>query len=330
MRETAEVVRRQLDRLDSGQCEILMLRYYAGKRVREAAAILEIKPDAAAKRLQRAREALGANLMDALGRTREGEERTAACVSKITGIIAITPAPLESAATVGSAAGVASALGGLLVMKKTVACTAVLIALFIGLRSATPNPGEEVRLAEPRNLRVEDAVASRGEAEPERQETTKDEETEVVQAAQSDMASSPFSEDEKPGGGIITGRVYDADTGEGIPHAIVYARNAAAHEGKSSADPDGHYRIAGLAETEYTVRVDSAEGYRIRRIAEDPTLRVAVGFNSVSEGIDFALSKGISIRGRVVDLHGRPIADACVRAWTCDNRHWAVSVYLRN
>jgi len=97
--ETAEVVRQQLDTLPPEQREILLLRYYAGKRVREVAGILAISPDAAAKRLQRAREALGARLLEALEQSQERERgRATERVSKICGAVALVQAPWESSA----------------------------------------------------------------------------------------------------------------------------------------------------------------------------------------------------------------------------------------
>ena len=97
-----ELVRRHMARLEPEQREVLLLRYYAGKSVKEVAAVLEIKPDAAGKRLQRAREALGERLVTALGESREGEERTRERVARVMGAVAVAGVAWQASATAGS------------------------------------------------------------------------------------------------------------------------------------------------------------------------------------------------------------------------------------
>ena len=58
------LVRRQLQRLNASDQEVLLLHYYAGKSMREIAVMLDISREAAKKRLQRARESLYAEMLD--------------------------------------------------------------------------------------------------------------------------------------------------------------------------------------------------------------------------------------------------------------------------
>ena len=62
-RELSEVVQKRIMELERGPREILLLRYYGGKRVREVAELLQISTNAANKRLSRAREVLGKSLL---------------------------------------------------------------------------------------------------------------------------------------------------------------------------------------------------------------------------------------------------------------------------
>ena len=89
--------------------------------------------------------------------------------------------------------------------------------------------------------------------------------------------------------GIISGRVYDAQTNEGLPGANVMV--AGTYRG-SSTDNDGTFRIARLAAGNYTIRV-SFIGY-------DPVQRtVRVGADSTA-WVSFALQAGAVQMGEVV------------------------------
>lgn len=65
-REMEVLLRRQLEALRPEQREVLVMHYFAGQRVRQIAAALDLKPQAVAKRLQRAREALGEQMLGAV------------------------------------------------------------------------------------------------------------------------------------------------------------------------------------------------------------------------------------------------------------------------
>lgn len=65
--DVAEFVRAHVATLRPHLREALLLHYFAGHSIAQVAEILDISPGAAAKRLQRGREALGGQLLNALG-----------------------------------------------------------------------------------------------------------------------------------------------------------------------------------------------------------------------------------------------------------------------
>jgi RNA polymerase sigma-70 factor (ECF subfamily) len=102
----------QLATLDSEQREILVLYYFQSKRRREIARLLGISSEAAAKRLQRARDELGRRLIDALGDDWASQKRNASRANRVMAAIAASPVvwkpsvslALSGAAIVGASA----------------------------------------------------------------------------------------------------------------------------------------------------------------------------------------------------------------------------------
>lgn len=102
--EMRAMVRQQLDTLDEPYREVLLLRYYGGLKVREIADALDISVEAAKKRLQRARDALGSAMAKELAPKDQDIDSN---VVKIMGVVAAAaPAWLASQQ---AAAGVATA-----------------------------------------------------------------------------------------------------------------------------------------------------------------------------------------------------------------------------
>lgn len=64
--EQRRLLTQHLDALEPGQREVLFLHYFAGRSTREIAGMLEIEREAVKKRLERARAALGASLLQDL------------------------------------------------------------------------------------------------------------------------------------------------------------------------------------------------------------------------------------------------------------------------
>jgi RNA polymerase sigma-70 factor (ECF subfamily) len=132
--ERLEVLRAELDRLPEEQRELLLMRYFAGKSVREVAHLAGIAPAAAAKRLQRAREALGERVVSALAQARAPEEQNEQRRKVVMSLVAPLPIPgLKAAATKGAVAGATA----FTVLKVGVGVVAVAVVTVAALKYAT-------------------------------------------------------------------------------------------------------------------------------------------------------------------------------------------------
>ena len=124
--ELHRILYEQLDGLDAESREVLILYYFMRKKAREIAALLEITPDAAAKRLQRARDELGRRLTDLLGEELDEVKADALRGDRIMALIVAAPVAWKvsaaGAAGAVTAAGVATGAG----VAKLAAAVAVL------------------------------------------------------------------------------------------------------------------------------------------------------------------------------------------------------------
>ncbi len=133
--EMRQLVAEQLGHLDTADREVLLLHYFLGKKAREIAALLDIQPAAAAKRLQRARDELGRRLVDVLKEDLIEDRAEPARRRRIMAAIAVTAIPWKPSAAAAAAVSVitgASATKSLLIVAATIAV--VLAGLFVGLR----------------------------------------------------------------------------------------------------------------------------------------------------------------------------------------------------
>jgi len=110
-----------------------------------------------------------------------------------------------------------------------------------------------------------------------------------------------------PSDAAISGRVYDADSGRGIAARIQAFGNKAGEYVKS--DADGRYAISSLPDGEYTLEWQEASGYPPPRDPEKKHVQVRDGRGPV---VDFALRRGLPLRGHVRDMEGKPVANAVV------------------
>ncbi len=90
-RDLRRIVREKVSELDEVSREALMLYYFSGKKIHEVAGLLEISPDAAAKRIQRAREALGEKLLDEIGPVARSKKSDEERQSRIMALILAMP-----------------------------------------------------------------------------------------------------------------------------------------------------------------------------------------------------------------------------------------------
>ncbi|GAJ04347.1 unnamed protein product, partial [marine sediment metagenome] len=100
-------------------------------------------------------------------------------------------------------------------------------------------------------------------------------------------------------------------------------------------DEGGHYHLEGLGEAIYTVECDTTPGYlpidgfdeKRRRMSvtamafkPQAARRVNMKLGEKVAGIDFPVTVGASVTGRVFDVEGRPVEDARVMAGRPEDR----------
>jgi RNA polymerase sigma-70 factor, ECF subfamily len=106
--------------------------------------------------------------------------------------------------------------------------------------------------------------------------------------------------------GVILGRVYDADTEEGIPGVVIRAGSAPSQP----TDAEGAYRITGLGTDRFELRRGPIPGYPDQAYRGNP-IAVIDSTDSVVT-IDFPVRKGVAVAGCVRDMDGRPVKGANV------------------
>ncbi len=127
-----------------------------------------------------------------------------------------------------------------------------------------------------------------------------------------DLASSPWLPEHLRGSGRISGTVLDAKTGEGIAGASVHCRS----EGgglfafSKSSDSRGRYKLEGLPPGTYMLWIAEPPEYPDPDWSEEWAIMLAEG--QKRDDVDFALSPGFAVRGRVVDAAGQGVPEAHV------------------
>ncbi len=312
-RELRDLLHSQIQSLPEDHREVLLLHYFAGKRAREIAAVQGISTDAVKKRLQRAREALSksmtAQLPDLL-ETGDARKRSAA---KVMGLIALASPPWQAASA--TATGAAATAGGtLLAIKASLIALAIagiagpLLWYQLAPESPAPTGNAVTTEALPATTPVAQTVqASATEAGSDEQSSTAVGSTRTAIGAVAVPGTS---------GGSITGRVFDRDTDAGIAGVHVWA-TPVADDGavagpaggiKALTGADGRYVLEGFAEGTYRVARSDPDGYRSELGRDEQDLLMGPG--EMKEGIDFALVRGYSVSGTVVDQHGKPVSKA--------------------
>jgi RNA polymerase sigma factor (sigma-70 family) len=116
-------------------------------------------------------------------------------------------------------------------------------------------------------------------------------------------------------GGTLSGRVYDATTGESIAGAVVRVRDGR-DDGLSSSVPSnafGDYALPNLAPGDYTLVYDPVSGYRFDPLAGSKRT-ITMLIDSDLLDVDIALEPEALLAGTVVDATGQPVAGAEVEA----------------
>ena len=216
-RELHETLRRQVLELDNGPREILLLHYFAGMKIRQIAAALKISYPAAAKRIERARRALGERLVDELGPAFEPYTPTKKNAVTIMGVLANAPVPWKTVSQGALAAlGSVKVLGSTLTVKHVCVGTAIAAASLVGWQGARQLSSRSLSLGTPFAVTDPRLAGSNGEnaASPGESSTATNQnvndENENRGVEQQRASASVFR-------GTIAGRVVYEDTGEPVP-----------------------------------------------------------------------------------------------------------------
>lgn len=223
-------------------------------------------------------------------------------------------AGLKSSVTTTAVGTAAATVGGFLVMKKLAIGLAIIIVALVGTWTLTNDEGN----GKPSNstptieAKTQDnAVASSREPEPI--------ESPAGVGADLDLPgedNTPVEKEEPLSeGGTITGRIYDADSGDGLVglYAYVHPADERSEVGDyEKSDKLGYYRVSGLPPGTYTVSPQRPVGYPRTKLMQ--RLTVSLADDQTLEGIDLAIKKGISVSGQVLSADGRPVEGARVGA----------------
>ena len=124
--------------------------------------------------------------------------------------------------------------------------------------------------------------------------------------------------EQRPGTGVIRGRVLSADSGSPVRRAQVRLTSAELRENRmTSTDEDGRYEFRALSAGRYTLNV-SKSGYVTLQYGQrrplEPGRPLDVAEGQTVDKADFSLPRGSVIAGRVTDEYGEPISDAVLQA----------------
>ena len=143
----------------------------------------------------------------------------------------------------------------------------------------------------------------------------------LVQVADSDTTTSIDFKLQKisPGTGAISGKITNA-SGQPIANASVaaFSNENPFSFGRTATMEDGTFRLEALKTDSYIVQVWAngyiMESYNNRRSYENPDFVNVVEPNE-TKNIDFILSAGGTITGKVVDQSGAPLSGAIVQSY---------------
>ncbi len=206
-REMWSKLHEQIRKLEDEPREVLMLFYFAGKRTKEIATLLNLSNDVVRKRLQRARETLGERLLDELQ-----PERKLAPVLKKRGA-AITAAALAAPVAWQSASAATISAGAGIAMGKWLAGGALIAVGLMGVFVATRENERPIPTARESVTTETEYFASTREAGPAIAQASNALRSPTDAAPRTD-ATLPATTD--PALNVIRGRVVDAVTGEGV------------------------------------------------------------------------------------------------------------------
>lgn len=335
IRDMRAMLRRRVEALDDDFREVLFMHYFAGVKTREMAQLLEISHAAVRKRLQRAREALGATLLDELGRDRESEKRLEKRALSIIGAVAGASASWEhasveagtaaTAAAGSSAAAMAAATSGMTIgglqmlvgfLSSNVGVAVVAaVAVFGGVAGfvSLQNNEEAVPSATPVSAMAPPAVsgesAEGGAPLPQRQRMASvlgaPGARAGVASVETTQPTGPYGiagKVDKPGATVRLERVtrdgFECEQDEAVVMAM-------------KPGDDGAFLFEDLPRARYVVLAYTEDAAAFETASADPY--------DPEPFLEMSLLPAARIRGRVADASGRGIAGAVIYAHACDH-----------
>jgi len=326
VREMRAMLRRRVEELDEDFREVLFMHYFAGVKTREMAQLLEISHEAVRKRLQRAREALGKQLLDELGRDRDSEKALEKRALTIIGAVAGASAGWQrasaetgSAASAGAgSAGTAAAtsgmtIGGLQMLMGFLSSKAgiVLVAAvavaggLVGVVSlqngedAIPPTNRPALAAQPAE---QEGITDSAAPLPQRQRMAS-----TVEAGEPKAAAQSAAVKQPTGPYGIAGKVDKPGATVRLERVDIYGYECEPEDAvvmSTTADKDGAFLFEDIPSGWYVVEAYTVDAFIAARARPDTY--------SPEPYLDVVLLPGAPVRGRVADESGRPVSGAAL------------------
>ncbi|MFA6241445.1 MAG: sigma-70 family RNA polymerase sigma factor [Candidatus Hydrogenedentales bacterium] len=322
-REMRQLIHEQIHALDSILKEVLLLHYFTGHSTDTIAELLDISPDAVRKRMQRAREALGENMLAHLGEANASEPWLRKREARIVSAVLAAPCPWLTGAPMGTGVPSATTTASCLQLPITKIAAAILIVA-AGLGAWHYSDSQHLQFPEtalsslpPKDHR--DPPLSRNQTTALAPPTAKPVNAGKLAAALADAAQN------RSGGGVIRGNVLYEDGTPASGAAITlwqsyrikdWAMRRDNTAKTTHADAVGHFEFIGVDDTvvspfwtEYVVVAHTDAGLAIA----DASLNSA----PQKDNLTLRLERSAPMSGRIVDTNQKGIAGAEVYPRIC-------------
>ncbi|GMV94969.1 MAG: hypothetical protein AMXMBFR82_47470 [Candidatus Hydrogenedentota bacterium] len=300
-REMWSKLHEQIRQLEDEPREVLMLFYFAGKRTKEIAALLNLSNDVVRKRLQRARETLGARLLDELQPERKLEPILQKRSAAITAAALTAPVAWQSASAATVSAGVGLALGKWF--------AGAVLVLAVGVAGIAFLKFER----EPTNVppRAEPVYASLPNGEPYPAQETAGQPSANDYAIERMIDPSAVSVSAVLDALVLHGRVVDGRTGKGVSLGVTLtSQTNPQSESYYPCDADGRFSL-DFSDFDYGAYLISCRNYNYYPFATALVQHTGGPF----EEVVLEVNELATVSGRVLRPDGSPVPNAAIMRW---------------